>query len=131
MTAPDNDVDAADGSATLTHEAAGGGYDAASFNNDEVAVTITDDDDAGVTVTGLAGREVREGGSITYSVKLDSEPSNGVSVLVTAGTYNETFNFSTDNWGTAQSGTITVPDDDEQDASRDHSNRWLRRCRVC
>ena len=118
VTAPDNDVDAADGSVTLTHKATGGGYDAASFNNDEVAVIITDDDEAGVTVIGLAGREIREGGSIMYSVKLDSEPSNGVSILVTAGTYNATFNFSATNWGTAQSGTITVPDDNEQTASR-------------
>ncbi len=123
VTAPDNDVDAADadGSATLTHEAEGGGYGDADLSGDNVTVTVTDDDVAGVTVTGLVGREVREGGSITYSVKLDTEPANNVSILVTAGTYNETFNFSTTDWGMAQSGTITVPDDDTEDASREQT----------
>ena len=119
VTATDDDVDADKANVVLAISADGGGYsDIVGDDADDVTVDITDNDVAGVTLTGLVGREVREGGSVSYQVVLDTEPANNVSILVTAGTYNATFNFTTNNWSTAQSGTITAPDDDGVNASR-------------
>ena len=107
-----NDVDAANLAFTLSHEVEGGGYDAVTPGN--ITGTVNDDDVAAVMVTGLSGREVREGGTISYQVKLATQPSGGVSILASTAGHNATFNFDATNWNTAQSATITVPDDEDE-----------------
>ena len=48
-----------------------------------VAVTVTDDETAGVTVSETT-LTVAEGGSATYTVVLDPQPSSDVVISVTA-----------------------------------------------
>ena len=57
VTAPDDNVDEANKTATLTHKAAGGGYDDATLSANVVTVTVSDDaaDVAAVLVSGLGG----------------------------------------------------------------------------
>jgi len=112
VTAPNDYVDEGDKTATLTHKATGGGYDEATLDANVVTVTVSDDaaDVAAVLVTGLGGREVREGGSFDYQVELATQPTGTVSVLVSAGSvHNATFTFNADTWNQAQSRRITVP----------------------
>ena len=65
------DADAADDMATLTHNPSGADY--GSVGNADLAVTVTDNDTRGVTVTPTS-LTVTEGGMNTYTVVLDTQP---------------------------------------------------------
>ena len=120
VTAVDDD-DADDESVDVWHLAASADS-AYNLAGDVVTVTVTDDDDAGVTVVPDTGLPVGEGGTGTYTVVLDSQPSGAVTVnLVGSGdvaavTVTPTvLTFTTGNWATAQTVTVTALDDDDAD----------------
>ena len=100
---------------TFTHSASGGGYSGASIAN--VVANITDNDPGSVTVTeSAASTEVTEGGATdTYTVVLDAEPSGTVTVTPSPdadGSVNPTsLTFTTSNFGTPQTVTVTAVDD--------------------
>ncbi len=77
-----------------------------------VTVTITDDDTAGVTVSEDALTVVK-GQKKTYTVVLDSEPTSQVTITPTSGTTAVATvaptarTFTTSDWGTAQTFTVT------------------------
>ena len=89
--------------------------------------TITDDDTRGITVSPASlatgsGIGMKEGGTSTYSLVLDTEPTDTVTVTVASEQDNlirltpETFTFTPSNWSTTQ--TISVVSlDDGTDAS--------------
>ena len=84
----------------------------------EVTVTITDDDTAGVTVSESALTVTEENATgDTYTVVLDSQPTASVTVTVEGlGSSDVTANpasltFTTGNWATAQTVTVTAGDD--------------------
>ena len=86
-------------------------------------VTITDDDERGVTVTPTA-LTVPEGGSGSYEVVLTSQPTAAVTVRVTSENQDVTaepalLTFEPDQWNMAQGVTVRVADDDivEDDAA--------------
>ena len=99
---------------TITHSASGGGYTGVSISN--VAANITDDD-ASVTVTETGGStDVTEGGPTdTYDVVLDKAPTGTVTVTVSsdaqATTSAATLTFTTGNWSSPQTVTVTAIDD--------------------
>ena len=107
---------------TLTHTAAGGGYDGVTTGS--VTVTIGDDDTAGIT-TSESAFDIDEGASSTYTVVLDTEPTADVTVTVSGHTGTDitlsdaTLVFATDTWDTAQTVTVTAGEDD--DAASDDS----------
>ena len=109
------DPDAQDDKATLDHTASGGDYGSA---RKRLPVTITDNDDRGVTVRPTK-LEVTEGGSDSYTVVLTSQPTDDVTVAVTvpAGTDvsvdEATLRFTSTNWNEAQTVTVRVADDDD------------------
>ena len=114
-----DDADTANDAVTLTHSAASTdtGYEGISI--DGVAVTVTDNDAAkGVTVstTALTVTEEDTTGD-SYTVVLDSQPTATVTVTVAghAGTdvtpSPTSLTFTTTNWGTAQTVTVTAGDD--------------------
>ena len=115
------DADAANDTATLTHDPSGADYDFVS--NADLTVTVTDNDTRGVRVTPLS-LTVNEGGTNTYTVVLDTEPTAAVTVTIVAPTDNAdvtanpaSLTFSTSNWATAQ--TVTVSAAEDGDASQD------------
>ena len=120
VTAGDDD-DAANDTATLTHNPGGGGYN--SVSNADLAVTVTDDDTRGVTVTPTS-LTVDEGGTNTYTVVLDTRPTAAVTVTIVDPTDNTdvtanpaSLTFSTSNWSTAK--TVTVRAAEDGDAAED------------
>ncbi len=80
--------------------------------------TIRDDDTRGVTVAPEA-LSVTENGSATYAVALDSEPTDEVTVTVSVPANSElsvdkpSLTFTTGNWNTAQTMTVSADDDDD------------------
>ena len=124
------DTDAADTNVSLTHTLTtvqNGDY--AGVGVAAVAVTVTDADTVGVTVdtdpatdgaqtTALA---VTEGATGVYTLALATQPSDPVTLAVTAtpaevGLAPETLTFAAAAWNTAQTVTVSgTPDDDPDD----------------
>ncbi len=127
VTAVEDDDAVADGEVTLTHTASGGDYGSVAAKN--ITVTITENDTAGLTVDS-ASLTVTEGGAKNYTVRLDSEPTADVTVAITghAGTdltllgdmlANDALTFTTDNWNTAQTVTVSAAEDADATADAD------------
>jgi hypothetical protein len=122
VTAVEDDDAIADDVVTLTHTAAGADYVGVSERT--VEVTITDDDVAGVTVSASA-LEIREGGSATYMVVLDTEPEvEPVTVSITSGnsdiwTNLSSLTFNRTNWNTAQEVTVNGRQDTDDPEADD------------
>ena len=95
-------------------------YDAVTIAG--VAVTVTDDDTAGATVSATT-LTVAEGGSATYTVVLDAQPTSDVVIGVTKSGSTDvtvspaTLTFTTSNWSTAK--TVTVAAAQDADAVND------------
>ena len=93
---------------------AGGDYD--SVTAPDVAVTVTDNDTRGLTVS-RTSLTVNEGSSTgTYTVELDTLPTSNVTVVITSNNSDVTVSssnltFSTTNWNTAQTVTVTAGQD--------------------
>ena len=80
-----------------------------------VTVTVRDTSAATVTVTPTE-LTIQEGGNDAYTVALDTQPTGDVTVTVLgAGTGlsldNTTLTFTTQDWGTAQTVTVTANED--------------------
>ena len=91
--------------------------DYATITAPDVAVTVTDNDTPGVTVT-PASLTVDEGGTDTYTVVLDTVPSGDVTVAISSDNTDVTLSsssltFTTTDWETAQTVTVTAGDDDD------------------
>ena len=88
-----------------------------------VVVTITDDDERGVTVMPTA-LTVPEGGGGAYEVSLASQPTSNVTVTVVSDDSEVTVDrssltFTASSWSTAQTVTVSARDDElvEDDAT--------------
>ena len=112
----DHDADGADDAVTLTHTATGGEYASVTVM---LPVTVVDDDRA--IVLSRTSLEVDEGGATgsTYTVKLATQPSETVTVAVSGHTDTDvsldkaSLTFTTGNWNTAQTVTVTAAEDDD------------------
>ena len=111
------DPDAANDMATLTHIPSGADY--GSVSDAILTVTVTDNDTRGVRVTPTS-LSLNEGGSGTYTVKLTTQPSGDVTVTVYDPTANmdvttntASLTFSTSNWATPQTVTVSAAEDDD------------------
>ena len=93
--------------------------------NQTVAVTTTDNDQAGITVTQSGGSTgVAESGSTdTFTVVLTAQPATDVVIDVTSGDTGEAtvstaeLTFTSSNWNTAQTVTVTGVNDDMDDGN--------------
>ncbi len=115
----DPDEDAGDDSALVGLALSGGGYDGVSGGS--VSVTVTDDD-AGLIVT-PASLTVAEGSSKNFTVELTALPTGPVTVALSSDNGEVTvspnsLNFSTSDWNTPQTVTVSAArDDDAEDTS--------------
>jgi LmbE family N-acetylglucosaminyl deacetylase len=78
--------------------------------------TINDDDSAGIAIDELGGLALDEsGGSDTYRVLLTTQPAASVTVTVTPNSQLtadlDSLSFTTSNWSTPQTITVTAVDD--------------------
>ncbi len=84
----------------------------------ETTVSIVDDDTVGVTISETS-LEIEEGDSDDYTVILDTEPVGDVTVTIEGVTgtevslNNTTLTFTSGNWATAQTVTVTALQDDD------------------
>ena len=121
VAAGEDDDAAADDAVTLTHRASGGGYDAVTI--DVVTVTVTEDDEAAVTLSETE-LVIDEGDQGSYTVVLDTQPVGGeVTVTPASGDRSAlevsgALIFGAANWNVPQAVTVTgVRDADTDDAT--------------
>ncbi len=84
--------------------------------NNPVVLTITDDDTAGITVNPSSGFTATEAGATdTYTIVLNTEPTNNVVIIITPDTQSTasptSLTFTSSNWSAAQTVTVTAIDD--------------------
>ena len=119
VTANGNAVDAANKSVTVSGTATGGNSVA---NPSAATLTLTDDDTAGVSVSPATSttsrlRTTESGGTATFTVALESEPTGDVALDVASSDTDEgtvmpaTLTFTSSDWSTAQTVTLTGVDD--------------------
>ncbi len=114
------DDDALNGVATIEHTVSGGGYGGVTVSS--VTATEADNDTAGVTVTPTA-LTVAEGGSATYTVVLDTQPSDDVTITVSFASGSDeditvdktSLTFTTENWSAVQEVTVSAAVDNDID----------------
>ena len=115
-TARDNDVDSY--TASISHTVAGGDY--SSVTADTISLYVADVDTRGVTLS-LDELEIDEGDSGTYTVVLDTEPTASVTVTPSRSsgdtdvTVSGALTFTTSNWSSAQTVTVSAAQDDDPD----------------
>ena len=90
-------------------------YSALSLSS--LRVSNKDDEVAGVEVGAISGNTTEIGGTSTFTVKLNSQPEADVTISVSSsntdeGTVNpSSMGFSSSNWNTSQTVTVTGVDD--------------------
>jgi len=115
VTGVDDVIDDGDITYTIvTAAATGGDYGTASVDAANVTVTNTDDDTRGITVTPTSGLVTTEaGGTATFTVKLNTQPTASVTIGLSSSNTAEgtvaptSLTFTTANWATAQTVTVT------------------------
>ena len=88
------------------------------MNAADVAVTNTDNDAAGITVTPTPGLTTTEaGGTATFTVVLNTQPTADVTIALSSSNTDgrhgrpASLTFTTANWNVAQTVTVTGVDD--------------------
>ncbi|MEQ1856709.1 MAG: Calx-beta domain-containing protein [Longimicrobiales bacterium] len=91
------------------------------INPGDVSVTNVDDETAGVTVSAASGPTTEVGGQATFTVVLSTQPTANVTVGLTSSDLTEgtvsvaSLTFTTVNWSTPQTVTVTGVNDDVDD----------------
>jgi regulation of enolase protein 1 (concanavalin A-like superfamily) len=89
----------------------------------DVSVVNTDNDTAGITVTGANLTTTEAGGSATFTVQLNTQPTAGVTIGLSSSDTSEgtvaplSLTFTSANWSTPQTVTVTGVDDAEADGN--------------
>ncbi|MGK5092178.1 Calx-beta domain-containing protein [Deltaproteobacteria bacterium TL4] len=99
----------------------------ASLSSQSVNVTNTDNDSAGFIIIAISGNTTESGGTATFTVKLNSQPTTSVNIPVSSsntaeGTVAINFlTFTTSDWNTNQIVTVTGADDSVIDGNQNYS----------
>ena len=123
VTGQNDDVDDGDVSYTIvTAPATSGDLSYNGFNADDVSLSNTDDDMAGIDVSHFADLTTTEaGGTVSFDIVLTSEPTSGVTIGVTSSQPGEgtpsisSVMFNASNWDTPQTVVVTGQNDDFDD----------------
>ncbi len=93
-------------------------------NPADVSLTNQDNDTAGVTVSAPSGTSTTEAlGEVTFTIKLDSQPTADVSIGITSSDTTEgtvspsSLIFTASNWSTPRAVTVTGVNDDIYDGN--------------
>ena len=116
VTGVDDSVDDGDTfyiiTATMSSATAASTYADATLN-----LTNTDNDTRGVTVSAVTGDTTEAGGTATFTVVLDTQPTASVTIGLTSSDLGEgtvapaSVTFTTGDWNTPQTVTVTGVDD--------------------
>ena len=121
VTAVDDEVDqTGNRSVTISHSATSTNPHYNNISIANVTATVVDNDGAGVTINESDGVSVTEaagtGRTDTYTVALATQPTHGVTITPASGntaaaTVSPALTFTTSNWNTPQTVTVTGVDD--------------------
>ncbi|MGK5092446.1 DUF1566 domain-containing protein [Deltaproteobacteria bacterium TL4] len=95
----------------------------ASLNPDDVAVTNTDNDSPGFVISAISGNTTEAGGTATFTVKLNSQPTANVVLSVVSSKTAEgtvspaSLTYTASDWNTNQTVIVTGVDDAVQDGN--------------
>ncbi len=118
VTAVDNNVATGNKQVRVAATAAGGGVAAPS-----AATLILRDDEFGLSESAVIGQATEAGGTATFTVQLNTQPSAAVTVAVSSRDASEgtvsppSLTFTTQNWSTAQTVTVTGVQDTIDDGT--------------
>ncbi|HRX30584.1 MAG TPA: Ig-like domain-containing protein, partial [Tenuifilaceae bacterium] len=96
----------------------------AGLNPPDIAVTCTDDDVAGITVSTISGNTSEDGTTAEFMVVLTSEPTDDVTIPITSLNTSEgtvspaSLTFTVADWSTPQTVTVTGEDDAAVDGNQ-------------
>ena len=114
---------------TVTVATVSSDWTPAGVGQDTATVTIKDDDTAGMSVNAASPLAVAEGGSATYTVVLDSQPTEDVTVSASSNDAGAatvapaSHTFTPSGWNTPLTFTVSgVADDDTNDETVDISH---------
>ncbi len=113
----DDDIDDGDQDYTIVTTASSSDSMYNGIAVDDVDVTNEDDDTAGISVSPISGDTTEAGGTATFSVVLDSEPSADVVIGLSSTNTDEgtvsvsSLAFTAGNWDQPQQVTVTGVDD--------------------
>ncbi len=112
VSAADDDDGIPDAQVTIGHTVSGGGY--GSGDNFGITVTIEENDAPAVTLSTVS-LVIAEGETDTYTVALDTQPSDDVTVVINDPTDNTdvtaapaSLTFTRSNWSAPQTVTVTT-----------------------
>ncbi len=112
---------------TITHTVASADLNYNEIATSDVVANVTDNDTAGITVSLISGNTSEAGASSTYTVVLNSEPTDDVLIPVSSSNMNEgtvnaaSLTFTSLNWNTPQTIVVTGVDDLVDDADANYS----------
>ena len=119
-----DDDGAGDDTADIVHTKSGVDYDLGGPASYSLTVNIMDTDDRGVTITAVDPFTFDEGGSLTYTVVLDTEPTGEVTVSINDPVASDeirvdktALKFTLNDWNQPQ--TVRVSADADDDAVND------------
>ncbi len=117
VTAVDDD-DAQDETATISGTITTTDPDYTNVPVSSITISVEDDDTAGITLSPLTPSQVTEGGTATYDVVLDAEPTGNVVINLTSDNDGVTvaptpLTFTSQNWNAPQAVTVTAAEDDD------------------
>ena len=102
------DVTTHDESVTLTHTVTGGSTAYRALSGQTVAVSITDSEEAGVTFAPAEELPVTEGGTATYTVVLDHDPTADVTITISSTNGDVTVDTDANEDGNQNTLTFTA-----------------------
>ena len=119
VSAADDDDGISDAPVTIGHTVSGGGY--GSGDNFGITVTTLENDTPAVTLSTVS-LVIAEGEEATYTVALDTQPSDDVTVVINDPTDNTdvtaapaSLTFTRSNWSAPQTVTVTTVTDHDTD----------------
>ena len=119
-----------DGDITYTIQTSNTASTDGNYNNkpvDDVSVTNTDDDIAGITVSAISGNTTESGTMATFTIVLNSEPAANVIIDLSSGDASEgtvlpaSLTFTSANWNIPQSATVAGVNDDIDDGDIEYT----------
>jgi large repetitive protein len=87
------------------------------FNPGDISVINADNDAAGIFMSAISAQTDEGGGTATFTMALDSQPTGDVTIGLTTSDASEgtvepsSLTFTSANWSTAQTATVTGQDD--------------------
>ena len=115
-----DDTDTRVDTGTITHVVAGANFAGATIP--DILVTVTEDDEASISIEPRSLLTIGEGNSATYTVVLGTEPSGDVTLLASSNNNDvnlspSTLTFTSTNWDEAQ--VVTARASADADATND------------